>query len=250
MPSFAELVKRDREKQAARRRGLHPLELREAAAAFDANRSLGRNNLLRLLSGYNDNRHMVTKCGGAIHIAVCNYEVHQRTIVSAFQKIGDQVVRIPGGQPAESAVRCLQRLKSNLRSTPYIWAKAWVAMTPAALEAFSLGHPGTPIPIFARTPSPKEIEPLLAGAIEFAARPTAKTKAPRDNLLCTILVAYRLLTLKSPSFSRSPRKATLDFMRSIEGAYTAILPDGIDIPTTTHSTLDRLRQRSLLISDL
>lgn len=247
---FSALVKRDHEMQIACRTALVPLEFRKTFAACEKARANGRTNLLQLMSEWTDNRRILPRCAGAVHVAVCNYEMHQRDVVSKFQKIGDHIIRHPRGQPAKSAVKCLQHLKRNLRSTPYIWAKAWAAMSPAALDTLVLAHPGQQIPIFARTPPPKTIEPLLSAAIHFAARPASRTETKRDELLTTIFVVYRLLTDKKPPLSKSPRNQAVKFIKLVETAYDGLLPNGFNFPFSSHSTMERLRNRSLLEMDL
>ena len=249
-PKFIARVKQDREAQIARRNTLIPLELRKTFAAWEAARSNGRTNLFQLISKWTDNRRIAAKCAGAIHVTVCNYEMHQRKVVSKFEKIGGQIIRHPKGQPAKSALKCLQLLKRNLRSTPYIWTKAWAAMSPAALNTLVQAHPRQPIPIFARTPSPKTIEPLLTAAIDLAARPTSRTETQRDELLTTLFVAYRLLTDEKPRLSKSPRNQVMIFIKSVEAAYNGLLSGGFNFPSSSHSTMERLRNRSLLEVDL
>jgi hypothetical protein len=234
-PRFIALVEQDRKKQEQRRAELVP-------AAWDRTKADALHNVRRFLSQQISDKRTVVECSSLIHIAACNYELHSRGVVAKLKKEKEHVVR--DIQPAKTAVECLKRLDRALASTPYVWAKAWAAMSPAALEALIEAHPGTPVPIFRRAPGRQAIRPLLPGAIAFAARKTAQSQAKRDELIIATLIAYRLTTGKRPTLSKSKRNRTLRFIKSVEMAYQRFLPGGFNVPNS-HSRLERLRGRSL-----
>lgn len=241
-PGFVASAKENAKSQERRRTALIPVEDRKNRSAWDSAKASGLRKVLKLLSAENGDKHMVRDCGYSIHAAACTYWQHSLKGITKLQKSKGYTLRRK--QPVDTAANCLKRLNGNLRSTPYIWKKAWAATSPAALDAL-IQSSNVPFPIFAGTPSPDEIEPFLSAAIKFSTRSNSPTQEKRDDLLVAVLLAYARITSKRPPLSRSATNPTIEFMKAVELAYKELLPNGFNIPLRSHSKLDRLRARAV-----
>lgn len=241
-PRFKEVEQRSREVQSHRRTTLAP-NFRFQFAVWQSAKTDALNKVLEFLSKKTGDRRTAVECGYTIHVAACRYEQQSRRLVTKLKQIKGHVIR--QAQPTPTDTHWLKKLQSKLHSSHYVWTKAWAARPPGAIEVFARAHPGKPVPIFAATPSPAEIQPLLDAAIKFAARPTSPSQERRDEVIVALLIAYGITTGKKPTLSRSPRNPTMKFMKSVERAYKDFLPNGFKIPWNSHSKLERLRTRAV-----
>jgi hypothetical protein len=169
-----------------------------------------RDQLLKFLQKETTDRKLALRCASDIHGPVCMFGYSQR----GFPPSNVSTKELSPGK----AVRGLERLERTAKSGGLRWANAWKALTTAAWNCLASGNRGKPVPLTFGVPKPRDIAPLIPGALAFA-RKRGKALTGRRTAVVTILKAYHGIYGAKPTVKTAPF-----FIKRIEKIYRDLVP--------------------------